>query len=120
MKKQVVHAFRVFLSVAREKVKTIGRSRKWPALRESHLKQHSKCCACGGEQRLQVHHIVPVHINPSRELDSTNLITLCMGPDECHLEIGHRGSWKRDNPDVVVDAASFLARRLAAAQSKMS
>jgi 5-methylcytosine-specific restriction endonuclease McrA len=111
MKKQVVHAFRIFYSVAREKVKAVRRNRSWSSVRESHLKLHGKCCACGGTKMLQVHHIVPVSVDPSKELDSTNLITLCMGPSECHLEIGHRGSWRRDNPNVIADAANFLAER---------
>jgi 5-methylcytosine-specific restriction endonuclease McrA len=110
LKKQAVHAFRIFYSTVREKVKVLRRSRGWASLRESHLKQHGACCACGGTKRLQVHHIVPVHVDPKRELDSSNLITLCMGPEECHLEVGHRGSWKRDNPNVIIDAAKVLER----------
>lgn len=110
MKRRAVHTFRVFYSIAREKIKAIGRSPKWPSVRESHLKQHPLCSACGGESRLQVHHIVPVHVDPSKELDNSNLITLCMGSSECHLVIGHDGSWKRDNPNVVHDAADFLLK----------
>jgi hypothetical protein len=53
---------------------------------------------------LQVHHILPFHLNPQLELDPSNLITLCMGKLECHLIIGHGGDYKDYNPSVVKHA----------------
>jgi hypothetical protein len=81
---------------------------------------HDVCACCGCRLHLQVHHIKPFHLWPSLELqDGTgvapatggagatpNFITLCMGPFECHLEIGHAGSFRSEgNPRVVEDAA---------------
>jgi hypothetical protein len=52
---------------------------------------------------------MPFHDQPSMELDPKNLITLCMGKTECHLTIGHGGSFEQYNPNVARDAADVLA-----------
>lgn len=67
-------------------------------LRASHLKREPKCAACGATKNLHVHHIIPIKINTQRELDRTNLITLCSRP--CHLVFGHLMSPTCYNPDV--------------------
>ena len=98
-----------------EKKKSKHRSPQWDHVRDSFLAEHPKCAACGSSEELQVHHIIPYHVEASRELDVTNLITLCMGVNSCHLYIGHGGSFLHYNPDVVHDArvysASFFRRR---------
>lgn len=82
------------------------RSDEWPKVRAEHLKKHPKCAACGGDKKLNVHHIVPFHDNPELELEPSNFITLCVANKwlNCHLCIGHIGSFKNDNPNVVKDA----------------
>jgi len=80
------------------------RSGKWPALRRAHLAREPLCRVCGGNQDCTPHHIVPVHIDPDRELDPNNLITLCEGkPINCHLLFGHLKDWKSFNANVVED-----------------
>jgi hypothetical protein len=70
-----------------------------------------KCAACGRKTNLIAHHIVPVHIDPSRELDVTNLMPLCEGKTfNCHLMIGHLGHFKSYNPTAVDDAARVYER----------
>lgn len=66
------------------------RSPEWHKVEKAHLKKESKCQWCGGDDKLQVHHIKPFHVNPADELDANNLITLCevVGKD-CHLLYGH-------------------------------
>jgi 5-methylcytosine-specific restriction endonuclease McrA len=60
---------------------------------------------------LEVHHKIPVSVDPSRELDETNLITLCMYPTQKdHFHVGHLGNWKDYNRNVVKDAAFMLSR----------
>ena len=104
--------FRFLYSTIREKSKSVGRDKLWPLVREAHLEQNSSCAACGSITKLQVHHIIPVHIDPSYELDSNNLITLCMEKDECHLNLGHLGSLKKCNINVEQDARkSLLAKK---------
>jgi 5-methylcytosine-specific restriction endonuclease McrA len=86
------------------------RSKKWSAFRKSFLVSNPICAACGETNHLEVHHIKPFKTHPELELDETNLITLCdkPGPDNHHLTIGHLGSFKKENPNVVEDAKSHL------------
>jgi 5-methylcytosine-specific restriction enzyme A len=85
------------------------RSSKWPTV-EKHFKEtHPTCAACGSKNRLNVHHCKPFHLDPALELDPNNLITLCMDTKECHLHIGHGGSFKQYCPDVRKYAAEALA-----------
>jgi len=87
------------------------RSPRWRAVARAHLAQHPSCAACGSEEDTVAHHIVPVHVDPKRELEPDNLITLCQGETlNCHLWCGHLGHWKSWNTTVVRDAARFLAR----------
>jgi hypothetical protein len=93
------------------------RSTHWPAVRRAWLAQHPTCAACGGTKSLQVHHKVPFHLDPSKELSPTNFITLCEAPGlECHLHVGHKKigggyDWKCFNPFVESDAAKMLAEK---------
>lgn len=76
------------------------RSPAWPAVRKTHLKREPVCAACGGTSKLEVHHRVPFHIAPERELDPTNLITLCESKKagiNCHLFAGHIGNYSTYN-----------------------
>jgi 5-methylcytosine-specific restriction endonuclease McrA len=82
------------------------RSPKWSSVRKEHLKHNNVCAACGRDKKLEVHHIEPVHLNPDRELDPTNLITLCDNP--CHFVFGHLMNYKSWNKDVVNDCEVYL------------
>lgn len=109
MFKKVRHKTRVLLSSLRENKKEKHRSPEWKKVRENFLKKNPTCAACGSSLNLQVHHKIPFHVNPLRELDESNLITLCMDEKECHLEVGHGDSWKCYNPKVEDDAKKLLA-----------
>ena len=85
------------------------RSDKWPTARKHWLAQQPTCEACGGTTLLQVHHVDPFADDPAKELDPTNLITVCMGKSECHLRIAHGDNFKYYNPNVRADAATVLA-----------
>lgn len=98
---------KVARALIREKVKDLTRSPRWPAVRDGFLKTHPACAACGGTLRLQVHHVKPFHAHPELELDPRNLITLCMGEEDCHLNIGHGDNWKAWNPGVRQDALAY-------------
>lgn len=85
------------------------RSSKWESVRKHHILANPLCAACGGSIKPQVHHIKPFHLYRELELEPTNLITLCEhGKTECHLKIGHLGNFKRENINVVADAAASL------------
>lgn len=84
------------------------RSPKWDDVRDAFIKKNKTCAACGSDDCLQVHHIIPFHVDPSKELDVNNLIVLCENKTKCHLKIGHLGSWRKFNPNVIEDAAHLL------------
>lgn len=88
------------------------RSPKWQKLRNAHLAANPQCIACGDvkNHEKQVHHVVPVHVDPTKELDPTNLVTLC--GDRCHIIFGHCYDYHLTNPHVVEDCARMLARRI--------
>lgn len=105
------HVARVKAAQRRERKKANERSSKWPATRRRHVKKFPECAACGGRIGLQVHHVVPFHVDRTRELDPTNLITLCefVGGLECHEFFGHGDNWKRYVPAVREIAAALRA-----------
>ena len=86
------------------------RSDKWPRVRKAFLKDHPTCAVCGGKVKLEAHHCLPFHLDPSKELDPSNLIPLCeanKGGSNCHLLFGHLGNFEAFNPDVRADAAAW-------------
>lgn len=92
---------------------TKSRSGRWPAARKKHLEEHPACEVCGGTEKLEVHHRRPFHLHPELELDPSNLITLCEanhGGVNCHLFVGHLGSFKSFNESVSEDAASWASK----------
>ena len=87
-----------------------GRSPKWRSVRAEHIKNHPECAACGRKDGLEVHHIVPYHINPDLELEPSNLITLC--GKYCHFIFGHFMDWKSWNENVVRDSTLYYACKI--------
>lgn len=87
----------------------VPRSSKWKRVRDLFIADYPKCEACGSKELLNVHHIVPFHIDPDRELDVENLITLCENPSHnCHYLLGHLLDWKSYNVDVEKDARAMF------------
>lgn len=87
------------------------RSPKWKAVRERHLKERPCCEACGCRKGVVPHHVIPVHFDPSLELDPSNLISLCESRTfNCHLFFGHLKRWDRHNPHVIEDAKHWRDR----------
>ena len=74
------------------------RSSEWRRVRQAHLEKEPVCQACGRNRELDVHHIVPVSFDPTKELDLGNLITLCSSP--CHIVFGHLLNYQCYNKDV--------------------
>jgi len=109
MIKTIQHGFNLARHFFRDVGVDAKRSGKWPTV-EKHFKEtHPTCAACGSKTRLNVHHIHPFHVFPNLELDSNNLITLCMDTKECHLQLGHLGNFKMYNPNIKEDAKKALA-----------
>jgi 5-methylcytosine-specific restriction protein A len=90
----------------------LSRSSHWPTVEREFRAANPTCAVCGGQEALQVHHVTDFHEivplgRPDLELDPRNLITLCEGPDQHHLLIGHVDDFKSYNPDVRTDVALF-------------
>ena len=84
-----------------------SRSPRWSTVRKKHLEANPVCAACGSTEKLEVHHIMPFHLDPELELEPTNLITLCESKKNgvtCHLLFGHLGNYKSFNKNAKEDA----------------
>jgi hypothetical protein len=109
IKTKAKHAINVVHAHLRERAKSKNRSPHWEATAKAFVKSNPTCAACGSKVRLQVHHRAPFHLHPELELEPKNLIVLCMGTTECHLQIGHGGLFSAFNAKVAEDAALLLA-----------
>jgi hypothetical protein len=85
------------------------RSSKWKTVRNNHLNKQTHCQACGTYKNLQVHHIIPVSIDKTKELDYNNLITLCK---TCHFVFGHFMDWNSWNKNVIEDSEVYYKKVL--------
>lgn len=86
------------------------RSPKWQDVRKQHLEKEPCCMACGSCIKPEVHHIIPVHIDNTKELDPNNLITLC--DKYCHFIFGHLMNYKSWNTNVIQDSEEYLDKVL--------
>jgi len=109
MLKTIKHGINLIKHHLRDVGISSKRSSKWPTVEKHFLAQYPTCAACGGKDRLNVHHCKPFHLDPELELDTSNLVTLCMGEKECHLHLGHGGNFKEYCPDVRDYAAQALS-----------
>lgn len=89
-----------------KKIRHAVRLPEWQSVRKHHITHNPTCAACGRNKKLEVHHIEPVHLCPEKELDPSNLITLC--DDPCHIIFGHLMNYKSWNKDVVNDCKVYL------------
>lgn len=89
------------------------RSPLWRQVRRDHLDLNPVCEVCGGDRKLEVHHIEPFHIRPDLELNPVNLITLCesgKGGLVCHLAVGHLGNYRSWNRNVKTDTREWFKK----------
>lgn len=100
----MISIFNQFLN----RIRYAKRSPKWSNVRKQHLEKFPCCAACGRCNKLEVHHKIPVHIDPSLELDPGNLMTLC--DDPCHLVFGHLLNYKSYNKNVESDCSVYLKK----------
>jgi hypothetical protein len=65
------------------------------------------CVCCGGNNKLQAHHILPISYGGEME-NHDNLIILCKN---CHLKIAHEGCYKAVDP-VFMDLANDYINKI--------
>lgn len=68
----------------------LPRDPAWERESKAYLAENLKCCLCRQASEV-VHHVVPVHVNPKREMDKTNWSAVCI---RCHFSIGHLCNWR--------------------------
>ena len=73
---------------------------RWDRAKAQQLEKFPYCQCCGTQDALQVHHVLPKHLFPDLEYELSNLVTLCMSANKCHLNIGHLGSWNDYNMNL--------------------
>lgn len=99
-----------------EKLGGADRSPQWPRFRKEQIEiRGGKCELCGGKDKLELHHVERFTDNPSRELDSKNVLILCESGNNgiiCHRSFGHLGSYLSINKDAVKDVAEWRIKIL--------
>ena len=84
---------------------------KWEEFERNYWKKHPNeryCHICGETHNIELHHIIPRHIDPSKIFDEDNLIPLCRA---CHLRFGHLGNFEKYyDPDIKEFAKKTLNR----------
>lgn len=103
------HAMRVHASEKHEAAKKKERPAAVTEAQHHYVKAHPACEACGCNVHVQGHHVVGYRDSAELAADPSNFISLCMGPSECHLLIGHGDDFHFNNPNVRADAAAALA-----------
>lgn len=60
-----------------------------------YLKTHLECALCGEIKNLEVHHVIPVHIDIELSCNPINFISLCDNTlnNGCHNRFGHFGNF---------------------------
>jgi len=88
-----------------------ARSSKWRTVRNNFLEKNPCCAVCGSKENLIAHHIIPVHVDKSKELDEDNLMPLCQNKTmNCHFIFGHLLNWTKSNPDVIKDSKIWQSK----------
>lgn len=82
----------------------VSRSSRWSTVRKEFLRKNPTCAVCGVKKHLEVHHIIPYHLDKDLELLESNFIALCRRD---HLLFGHLGSFRSFNPMVKINSADM-------------
>lgn len=91
------------------------RSSQWRKTKKAYYAKYGKRCAfCGSKKKIELHHIIPFNVDPSLELEESNLLPLCDGGGDngmksCHF-FAHLGDWKRFNPNIREDCLIWSSR----------
>jgi len=83
--------------------------------KRDYVQIHPECAICGCQKNLEVHHVIPVHIDLSLSTVFENFITLCDASNNgCHRWIGHFGNfknlWNLDVRQYAVSSRLFLQK----------
>lgn len=105
------------VEAAADAVKCFGarRSYGWTKLEHRVLAARPECDWCGKKATVG-HHVVPFHVDPSRELDESNIGSCC---DTCHAVLAHFVyRWDLYDEYYWDNARAFKARLIAAKEKQ--
>lgn len=71
---------------------------EWRKTRNAFILVESCCQMCGARKKLEVHHVIPWHVDETLRYDWDNLVTLCR---HCHFQFGHHGNWREYNRGIL-------------------
>lgn len=80
---------------------------EWEEFERKYWKKHPEekyCHICGEKKHVELHHIVPRHVDQSKIFDEDNLIPLCRA---CHFRWGHLCNYETYNPNIKEDAQTL-------------
>jgi hypothetical protein len=60
--------------------------------KRAYKKIHHECAICEYKKKLEVHHVIPVHVDVTLACTESNLITLCR---DCHFTFGHFHNFRK-------------------------
>lgn len=63
--------------------------------------QDDKCFDCQHIKKLEVHHVIPIHVDESKALEVTNCVALC---NECHKNRHSTQGWQKGNSLNVIES----------------
>ena len=95
--------FKIKIQFYKEPTQIISKDRdpRWKSLRNRFIFENPCCAVCGKCDNLIVHHKLPVSLFPHKQLDWSNLVTLCENNNfNCHFVVGHLMDWRNYNPDI--------------------
>ena len=85
-----------------------ARSSAWDTTRTKFKKLNPLCEVCGNKNP-EIHHVVPYNVDPSKENDFSNLISLCR---DHHFFVAHLMSWRSWNENVKIDSETWKQKIL--------
>ncbi len=75
----------------------------WSHVARAEIARQPYCSFCSSARKLQVHHVVPLHVDSSKGATPSNLMVLCQ---PCHLYEAHCGDFQRFYDPAIRDRAS--------------
>jgi len=79
--------------------------------KRTYVKEYNECAICNYKKKLEVHHVIPVHVDPLLSCEQDNFITLCR---DCHFTFGHFHNFRKYWNPSIKEFAKFTNRRYGA------
>lgn len=96
-----------------QKIGGVWRSQWQRVKRAEMIDRYGGCTKCGDTDRLQVHHLIPVHVDPSLAFSDENVTLLCYGcHDAQHKSQGWQGGTYLYGDTVVIQEVVYRGEEM--------